>query len=60
MKCPVCGRRMLDRITYLECPNILCDYEEEVEDQEILATPEPKNSFIAFDNSIPGVIRGAL
>jgi hypothetical protein len=31
MKCLVCGREMLNRGTYLECPNILCDYEEESE-----------------------------
>lgn len=29
MKCLACGREMLNKGTHLECPNILCDYEEE-------------------------------
>ncbi len=31
MKCPACGREMLNKETYFDCPNILCDYEEEIE-----------------------------
>ena len=31
MICPVCGRGMADRITHYACPNILCDYVEEIE-----------------------------
>ncbi len=31
MKCPACGREMLNKGTYFDCPNILCDYEEEIE-----------------------------
>lgn len=31
MRCPVCGRGMVDRITHLACPNILCDYTEDIE-----------------------------
>lgn len=31
MICPVCGRGMVDCETYYECPNILCDYVEEIE-----------------------------
>ena len=31
MICPVCGRGMVDRITHYACPNILCDYVEEIE-----------------------------
>jgi|GEM_PF-1241812 len=34
MKCLVCGRVMLHRGTYFECPNIFCDYEEDIEDRE--------------------------
>ncbi len=30
MKCIVCGREMSDKGTHFECPNILCDYEEEI------------------------------
>jgi hypothetical protein len=33
MKCRVCGREMLDRGTYYECSNILCDYEEDIKIQ---------------------------
>ena len=35
MKCLVCGREMLDRGTHFECPNILCDYEEEIATREV-------------------------
>lgn len=31
MKCPACGREMLSNETHFVCPNILCDYEEEIE-----------------------------
>ncbi len=36
MKCPACGRGMYVRGNHFECPNILCDYEEEIEDNMIL------------------------
>ena len=35
MKCIACGREMLDRGTHYECSNILCDYEEEIESEEV-------------------------
>jgi hypothetical protein len=31
MKCPACGREMVNKGMYFDCPNILCDYEEEIE-----------------------------
>lgn len=34
MKCIACGREMLDRGTHYKCSNILCDYEEEIEERE--------------------------
>jgi hypothetical protein len=34
MKCIACGREMLDRDTYYECSNVLCDYEEEIEHKD--------------------------
>ncbi len=34
MKCPACGREMLNKRTHFECPNILCDYEEEIGNKE--------------------------
>ncbi len=37
MKCPACGRGMLKRETYFECSNILCDYEEDIENKVRLA-----------------------
>ena len=40
MKCPACGRRMIKKETYFECSNILCDYEEDVENQEVLTKPK--------------------
>ncbi len=36
MKCPACGRGMFVRGNCFECPNILCDYEEEIEDNELI------------------------
>jgi hypothetical protein len=34
MRCPACGREMVDECTHFSCPNILCDYEEEMEYRE--------------------------
>ncbi len=31
MKCLACGREMDNKGTHFDCPNILCDYEEEIE-----------------------------
>jgi hypothetical protein len=31
MKCPSCGRIMVNMITFFKCSNWLCDYEEDVE-----------------------------
>ena len=39
MKCPSCGRMMVNMITFLKCSNGFCDYEEDVEPQQISATP---------------------
>ena len=33
MKCIACGREMIDMKTYYQCSNVLCDYEEEIEDR---------------------------
>jgi len=35
MKCIACGREMLDKETHYECSNVLCDYEEEIENGEV-------------------------
>ncbi len=35
MKCPACGREMINKGTYFDCPNILCDYEEEIESEGV-------------------------
>ena len=40
MKCPACGRGMLRRETYFECSNILCDYEEDIENNDVLVKLE--------------------
>lgn len=37
MKCPSCGRMMVNMITFLKCSNGFCDYEEDVEPQQISA-----------------------
>ncbi len=37
MRCPACGRDMVDELTRFSCPNILCDYSEEIENREIEA-----------------------
>lgn len=36
MRCIACGREMLERGTHYECPNFLCDYEEDIESKEAL------------------------
>jgi len=33
VKCPSCGRLMLNMVTYFKCSNGFCDYEEDVETQ---------------------------
>ncbi len=38
MKCPACGREMLNKGKYFDCPNVLCDYFEEIENKEVRAT----------------------
>lgn len=35
MKCLACGRVMLDKGTHFVCPNLLCDYLEEIEKKEL-------------------------
>lgn len=35
MKCIACGREMIDKKTYYQCSNVLCDYEEEIEDRDV-------------------------
>ncbi len=35
MKCIACGREMSDMSTYYQCSNVLCDYEEEIEDRDV-------------------------
>jgi hypothetical protein len=39
MKCLVCGREMLVEEDRFECPNILCDYYEDIEG-ELVRSPE--------------------
>lgn len=33
MRCPACGREMAEECTHMRCVNILCDYEEEIENR---------------------------
>jgi hypothetical protein len=35
MKCIACGREMLNRGTHFECSNMLCDYEETIDDEVV-------------------------
>jgi hypothetical protein len=51
MKCLVCGREMLNRGTHFECPNILCDYEEEIENKEVSVKPRQELPRINFNGS---------
>ena len=52
MKCIACGREMLNRGTHLECSNILCDYEEEIENKEGRARLKRDLPNIIVDNSV--------
>lgn len=47
MKCIACGREMVNIGTHFECPNLLCDYEEEItiKEMEILARPQKQASY---------------
>lgn len=36
MRCPSCGRIMVNMITFLKCSNGCCDYEEDIELQHEL------------------------
>jgi hypothetical protein len=35
MKCPSCGRMMVNMITFLKCSNGYCDYEEDIESVQV-------------------------
>ena len=35
MKCIACGREMIDMETHYECSNVLCDYEEDIENKPV-------------------------
>jgi hypothetical protein len=51
MKCLACGREMLSKGMAFFCPNILCDYEEEIENNEL------KVLALLLKNEIPAVVR---
>jgi len=42
MNCPVCGRKMSVMGSCAACTNMLCDYEEEIENWEVLAETDRK------------------
>ena len=51
MKCIACGREMLERGTHYECSNVLCDYEEEIENKEVM---------IGLTLDLPRIINNAV
>ena len=53
MKCIACGREMLDMKTYYKCSNVLCDYEEEIEDRGVCMNPNSDmSSIIVVNNAV--------
>lgn len=52
MKCIACGREMLDRGTHYECSNILCDYEEDIENWELWARLNQEPPSIVVTGSV--------
>ena len=53
MKCIACGREMRDMKTYYQCSNVLCDYEEEIEDRDIcMSLKSDMSSSIAVNNAV--------
>lgn len=40
MKCLACGRVMVNTETQFVCPNLLCDYAEEIENNREVKVPE--------------------
>ena len=51
MKCIACGREMLDRGTHFECSNMLCDYEEANDAQEVSIKSQRRLPPIVCDRS---------
>ena len=49
MKCMACGREMLNKGTHLECCNILCDYEEEIENNGVFIKPKKERPGFIFN-----------
>ncbi len=52
MKCPACGRGMYARGSHLECPNILCDYEEELDANMILENLRQELEDMSLDEPV--------
>ena len=53
MKCIACGREMLDMKTYYQCSNVLCDFEEEIEDRDIcMSLKSDMPSSIVVNNAV--------
>jgi hypothetical protein len=52
MRCPACGREMLDRGTYFECSNFLCDYEEAIESREVSVKAEQELPEVAVGGPV--------
>ena len=56
MKCIACGREMLDMRTYYQCSNVLCDYEEEIEDRDVyMSLKSDMPSSIVVNNAVKGL-----
>lgn len=49
MNCPACGRKMSVTENFAACTNILCDYEEEIEDWKIPVVTAMETQRIVID-----------
>ncbi len=57
MKCIACGREMLNRGTHFECSNMLCDYEETTDTEEVLVKFCQGLPIIVREKSVPTLVR---
>jgi len=57
MKCIACGREMVNRGTHFECSNMLCDYEETTDTEEVLVNFSQGLPIIIYQKPMPNFVR---
>ena len=57
MRCIACGREMVNRGTHFECPNMLCDYEETTDTEEVLVESCHGLPIVVYEKSMTTPVR---